>query len=159
MKNFTPEEKYQIKKLLITNRLLEALNIIDEQNTIIEVIMLKGRVNRLIQQQKTLSTKDYENQLEELKKSIYKLADLEPYAPTPPIIPSATPSNLESRISQLYKKIYPNTPLYENLVTHSKKHIQLQKERRLGLIMEDDYFKLVKQIENGIKMLEDSINK
>ena len=160
MKNFTPEEKNHIKELLVSNKLLEALNFIDGQNTVMEVIMLKGNVNRLSQQKKMLSIEDYEKRLDNLKKSIYNLVGIETSAPINPISVTPPPTDhLESRINQLYKKIYPNTPLYEDLVTYSKKHIQLRKERILGLIMEDDYFKTVKQIENGIKMLEDSINK
>jgi len=163
MRNFTPEDKNQIQELLAAKKLLAALNFIDEQNTVNDIIMLKGRVNRLEQQKESMPLDAYNKQLEEIKKSIHSLVGLEyksqETAPSNYIKENLEQSeNFKKRIQRLYRELSPNTPTYDQLLLLTQKYDQLKKENILGIITQETYMQTKKQIDSEISKMEEMIS-
>jgi len=149
--------KTQIRNLIDTGKLLEALNLIDNTNSSIETIMLKGRVNRLKLEKDSLPSSIEE--IEGIKKSIYELVGLD-YIIEQKGFSKNTLEQLEQsksfkkRLDQLYKELSPNTPSYDKLLFLTKKYDQLKKENLIGLMTQDTYTETMKQIGVSISELE-----
>lgn len=108
MKNLTPKLKNQIKQLVDSDKLIEAINLLSIEDDEITIIMLKSQINSLIKDRSIHPESHFINQMERIKKAIYEMIGLKymPKVTIEKITPSFDyPEELLKKLESLLEEI------------------------------------------------------